>query len=99
MTEHEYLLLKERMKTLALTVLLDWLVGLHRTRFDSLPAGERFRVETEVRKKLQAARQDYQSLAVPWLAPALSDLQCAEFQEAFDELSKKLEDKLVGAPS
>lgn len=38
---------------------------------------------------------EYSTLTIPWLDAASSDLQVALFQEAFDEISKKVMNKIA----
>jgi hypothetical protein len=96
MNNDEYVLLQARMRMLALETLLDWTSDVLRIRFATIPAPERAAALAAVHSKLETTRQDYASMTLPWLPPEMSDLQAGEFQEIFDELSKKLERKISG---
>lgn len=87
-SEHEILALK--MQLLAQQVLLDWLSGLWRMRIATVPEPERSQTLEAMRTKLQEKKEEYSTIALPWLDAANSDLQAALFQEAFAEISEKV---------
>lgn len=96
MNKDEFALLQAKMKILALEVLLDWTADVLRIRFATIPAAERASALKAAHAKLEGARKEYATIALPWLPPEMSDMQSAEFQEVFDELSKRLERTITG---
>lgn len=91
MKKKEHELFRERMRALASKVLLEWLARNLRDELARQPATERLQALMAVRYRLDQARLDYSLLALPNEAPEMSDMKTAEFQEAFDEISKKVE--------
>jgi hypothetical protein len=90
MTDQEHELLKWQMRSIAQQVLLDWLGDILRKQYALKGSAERQHALKAMRLKLSAGREDYSTMTLPELHPAESDQQTALFQEAFDELSKKL---------
>jgi hypothetical protein len=97
MDKTEHALFQERMRALVRKNLLEWLAKFFRDDLSSRPERERSRLLLEIRNKLDTARVDYASLALTGMTPEMSDLKSAEFQEAFDGLSKELE-KILASP-
>jgi hypothetical protein len=94
MTPIEHEALSARMRILAQGSLLDWLVDLLGSKYAELPVAERSRVLMAMKAKLDETRQEYSTMTLPNLSAAESDLQTAEFQEAFDSLSKNLIERM-----
>jgi acyl-CoA reductase-like NAD-dependent aldehyde dehydrogenase len=91
MNKEEHALYQERIRALVREVLLTWLAKFFRDYLSTKSANERSVLLMAIRNKLQAARSDYAEIAFPEATPEISDLRSAEFQEAFDEISKEME--------
>lgn len=89
--EHDALALK--MKLLAQQVLIEWLSDLWRLRLAATPKGEREATLAAMTSKIQDGKTEYSQISLPWLDAASSDMQSAMFQEAYDEISKKILEK------
>jgi hypothetical protein len=94
MTAQELELLRVRMKVVAQEAILEWLVTQLRLTHTVAAPEIRSRLLTGVKETLQKARLEYSDIAFPEMSPAQSDLQAAEFQEAFDSVAGKIEASL-----
>jgi hypothetical protein len=91
-TEHE--ILKLKIQLLAQKHLTEWLADLWRLRLAITPEPERTTTLTAMASKLQDGEKEYSDLTLPWLDAANSDMQAGLFQEAFDEISKAILNKV-----
>jgi len=91
--EHEILALK--MKVLAQKTLIDWFADMWRASLSASSPEHRAQTVRAAAQKLRAASGDHSEIALPWLDPATSDMQSALFQEAFQECSDALIDRLT----
>lgn len=87
-TEHE--LLRQKARAVAATNLLNWTVDLLGSAYAHPQTAVRSETLTALKRKLSQYSADYSTMTFDHLSAAESDLQAAEFQEAFDDLSKKL---------
>ena len=94
MTPDELEVFRFKVKIVALQALLDFVANVLRLRFLFSPPAEQQASYESFRKKMEDARRDYESMTFPELPPEMSDLQAAEFQEAFDSASRYLEKKV-----
>lgn len=92
--EHEILQLK--MKGIAQDTIIKWMAGMLRVQLGVSPEAAREAFLTGMEAKLRSGTAEYADLTIPWLDAASSDLQAALFQEAYEEVSKKVID-IVGA--
>lgn len=87
-TEHE--LLRQKARAVAATNLLNWTADLLGSAYARQQTAARSETLTAMKRKLSEHTDHYLTMTFDHLSAAESDLQAAEFQEAFDDLSKKL---------
>lgn len=82
------------MRLLAQKILLDWLADTWRLRLALTQDPERSVTLEAMRKKLRSGTEEYSELTAPWLDAASSDLHSGLFQEAYEELSSSVLQKV-----
>jgi hypothetical protein len=90
MTPEEHETLQLKMRVIALQNLLDWLVDIERMRCGMTPEPARSLMLESIEKRLSKHAQEFSTLTLEGMHPAESDMRTALFQEAFDEVSKKI---------
>ena len=90
MTPQEHELLQLKMRTIAQDALITWLADLWRGRLAVTGEPERAMTLAAMASKLQAGSKEYAQITLPWLDAASSDMQASLFQEAYEEVSKKI---------
>lgn len=95
MTPQEHELLALKMKLLAQENVLNWLADLWRLRVGASPPELQKHSLAAMASLLRERSGEYSTLTIPWLDAVNSDLQTGLFQEAFDEISKKVMDRIA----
>ena len=90
MTPQEHELLELKIKGLAQELMINWLAGLWRMQLAITREPERSMTLASMEAKLRAGATEYSEITLPWLDAATSDMQSAMFQEAYEEISKKV---------
>jgi hypothetical protein len=90
MTPQEHELLKLKIQSIAQDALIKWLADLWRGRLAVTSEPERSMTLAAMEAKLRSGALEYSTLTMPWLDAASSDMQASLFQEAYEEISKKI---------
>ena len=94
MTEYELEVIRLKLKIVAQDAAIEWVSGLFSTLSSLVLPDVQSRLREALKVKMLKTLQDYQYLSFPELTPEMSDLQSAEFVEAFQSVCKKIEDSL-----
>ena len=94
--EHD--LLRARMNLVAHEFLLDWVTESYAFLLRLSSSEVRSRALMAMKENLQTSRQDQTDMRDPLLPIEVANLQAALFREAFDEVAKKIEQRL-GLPT
>lgn len=94
MNETEYLATKNAARAVAAEATVEYLANLVRLLLEMQPAASRSAFLSGIQEKIDAAKANFLQMAIKGVTPEWSDLIAAEFQDAFDELTKKLKETL-----
>ena len=71
---------------------LVYLIQNMRLLLAALPDAVRLEILAVMKRKLDAAREEYRQMTFPGIPPEQSDAAAGEFQDAFDRLVRRLEE-------
>lgn len=94
MTPQEHEILSLKIKALAQDTVIEFLANYVRLSTALHDPEQRASTLQALEAKLRSGQDQFSSLTFPWMGAAHSDMQAALFQEAFDELSKVVMDKV-----